>query len=160
MTTKIIIASPSKIALDFSYEGFNYYVTSLQPFVKIELREIKSQKTKVSLEKVELEGSAIIDFILSLKDKNRKVICLDEKGKNFTSLEFAKLINDFESSTVTNIVFIIGGNFGLSSKVREIADITLKLSSLTLPAHLCFVLLVEQIYRAYCINKGNKNYHK
>jgi len=84
------------------------------------------------------------------------VILLDERGENLTSPELAKLVDTKMQNQ--NVVFVIGGSFGVGAGVRERADFTWSLSKLVLPHQLVRLVLIEQIYRAQTI-KNNQNYH-
>lgn len=81
-------------------------------------------------------------------------IVLDERGKELTSVEFAKLIAD-----KNNLNFFIGGAYGLRDEFSQSLDFRLSLSKLTLAHQFVKILLLEQIYRAFCIN-SNHPYHK
>ncbi|AXP09530.1 23S rRNA (pseudouridine(1915)-N(3))-methyltransferase RlmH [Campylobacter hepaticus] len=81
-------------------------------------------------------------------------IVLDEKGKNLTSIEFAKLIQN-----KNELSFFIGGAYGLREEFTQSLDFKLSLSKLTLAHQFVKILLLEQIYRAFCIN-NNHPYHK
>lgn len=81
-------------------------------------------------------------------------IVLDERGKELTSIEFAKLIAD-----KNEISFFIGGAYGLNEDFTKSLDFSLSLSKLTLAHQFVKTLLLEQIYRAFCIN-SNHPYHK
>jgi 23S rRNA (pseudouridine1915-N3)-methyltransferase len=98
---------------------------------------------------LDLEKKAIIE---------EKYICLDEHGKNFTSIEFSKkVINFLEIEKVST--FIIGGSEGLPKNILKNSLFNLSLSNLTFPNQICRLLLVEQLYRSFEISKGSK-YHK
>lgn len=81
-------------------------------------------------------------------------IALDERGKELTSLEFAKMIQD-----KIELSFFIGGAYGLRKEFTEKLDFSFSLSKLTLAHYFVKTLLLEQIYRAFCIN-SNHPYHK
>ena len=84
--------------------------------------------------------------------KNAKVVALDERGKDMTSKEFARLLTE-------ETVFVIGGPDGLPESVKKDTAVLLRLSSLTLPHALAQVVLLEQIYRAATILTGHP-YHR
>jgi 23S rRNA (pseudouridine1915-N3)-methyltransferase len=120
------------------------------PF-KFDINQIDS-KDKFPADKQKIyEG----ELLLKSVQKSDFVIALEEKGKQFTSVEFASYI----TKTSRPIVFIIGGAYGLSDEVRNRADLILSLGKITMPHALARVVLVEQIYRAYTIDK-NHPYHK
>jgi 23S rRNA (pseudouridine1915-N3)-methyltransferase len=81
-----------------------------------------------------------------------KIVVLDERGKDLTSVQFAALLK-------SETVFIIGGADGLDESVKKQADLLLRLSSLTLPHALAQVVLIEQIYRGATLATGHP-YHR
>ena len=87
------------------------------------------------------------------------VILLDERGKNISSLEFAKMLsNGFVNSQ--NFVIVIGGAFGVSEELRQRANFVWSLSKLVFPHQIVRLILVEQIYRAQEISSGGKYHHE
>jgi len=84
--------------------------------------------------------------------KNARVVALDERGREFTTAQFAKLLD-------TPNAFVIGGADGLSEATKRDAAITLRLSAMTLPHALAQVLLIEQLYRAATFLTGHP-YHR
>jgi 23S rRNA (pseudouridine1915-N3)-methyltransferase len=87
------------------------------------------------------------------------VVALDSQGRQFTSEGFAKIIAGWELQGVRHACYLIGGPEGHSPKVLQAADLLLSLSQMTFTHDLTRMLLVEQLYRAYTINAGEK-YHK
>ncbi len=87
------------------------------------------------------------------------VICLDEKGKNYTSQEFAKFLQHISENATRTPCFIIGGAFGLDDTVRKAAQHKLALGPMTFPHELARVLLLEQLYRAEAIVRGVPYHH-
>ena len=87
------------------------------------------------------------------------VILLDERGKNISSPELAKIIsNGFVNSQ--NFVIVIGGAFGVSEELRQRANFVWSLSKLVFPHQIVRLILVEQIYRAQEISSGGKYHHE
>lgn len=84
-------------------------------------------------------------------------LCIE--GKQKSSEELAKAINDVTLNGKSNIVFIIGSSFGLSPEIKKLSDCRLSFSPMTFPHQLMRVMLLEQIYRAFQINNNGK-YHK
>lgn len=127
------------------------YLKRLSRFAKmsvIELSESKSDnKAEESLD------------ILSHIPKSSYVIALDVGGKRFSSEGFAEKISKLNVDGVSDICFIIGGSNGFDDNVRGAADLRLSFSDFTFPHQLMRVILLEQIYRAFKINAGEK-YHK
>lgn len=106
-------------------------------------------------ESVEVEGAVI----LKLVKKEDFVVLLDERGRDIDTPGFAKLLEKHIGQGTKRLVFIIGGAFGVSSAVKERADVTLQLSSLVFPHMLVRLILVEQLYRAVSIIEGGKYHH-
>ena len=86
------------------------------------------------------------------------VITLEIEGKQLSSLELAKRIEELQIYN-SNIVFVIGGSYGLHQQIKDRADFKLSFSKLTFPHQLFRIILLEQIYRAYKII-NNESYHK
>ncbi len=135
---KIRVVAVGKIPPHF-HEAQEYF-THRVPFLKV----VEARKKKT----VEEEGKEL------LKEAKGFIVALDERGKELTSVEFAKLL-----SSKANISFLIGGADGLSEEVKKRADFTLSLSKMTLQHDVARIVLLEQIYRAYLINKGSP-YHR
>lgn len=98
--------------------------------------------------------------ITSLIKKDDYVVLLDERGKDMKSEHLAELIENRMLDSVRRMIFVIGGAYGVSEEVRTRANYVWKLSSLVFPHMLVRVLLVEQIYRAFTILKGEKYHHE
>ena len=112
------------------------YQTYLQAFAKLELIEVKELKEIPT---------------------DRVTILLDERGKQMTSLAFAKWIGAFEDIGEP-LCFVIGGPFGISDELKGQAKHRLALSEMTLPHDQAKTMLLEQLYRAFTILRG-KSYH-
>ena len=87
------------------------------------------------------------------------VIPMCIEGKQMDSEELSKKLSDIGVSGQSNVVFIIGGSYGLSDRVKQKADYKLSMSKMTFPHQLARVMLLEQIYRAFKITQGG-TYHK
>ena len=113
------------------------------------------------LEIIELPDSDISkeeEYLLKNINQKDYVITLEIEGKQINSLELAKKIDEV-FITNSSITFVIGGSYGLSSKIKELSNFHLSFSSLTFPHGLFRVILLEQIYRAFKI-LNNESYHK
>lgn len=145
---KITLVAVGKLKEKFLIDGVAEYLKRLKPFVKFEIREVAEQKT------VEEEGKKM----LSQVPKENFLIVLDVAGEFLTSEDFAKKIADLNLRGVSDITFLIGGAFGLSSEVKNAADFRLSFSKMTFTHQMARLILVEQIYRAFKINRGEP-YH-
>jgi 23S rRNA (pseudouridine1915-N3)-methyltransferase len=149
---KLHIITVGKISKsDLEFPLIEKYV-KLSPF-KICFHEIEIKKKIDSpLKLMQLEAEEILKFI----PKSAYVISLDKDGNTLASEEFSKITN---STLSEDIVFIIGGAFGLDKAIKQVSHKLISFGRMTWPHKLAKVLLLEQIYRAYCITK-NHPYHK
>ncbi len=102
--------------------------------------------------------SAEADKLLAKLKPAEQVILLDETGRQFTSRELSRRVDDWQAAGA-DIAFIIGGPDGVSEEVFRRANLTWSLSSLTLPHGLARVLFAEQLYRAWSLTTGHP-YHR
>ena len=102
-----------------------------------------------------IEGNEIIKKIPS----SAKVVSLCIEGKLYSSEDMAKLLSDTALAGTSHIVFVIGGSYGLSERVKSRSAVRLSMSKMTFPHRLARIMLLEQIYRGYKINSGEA-YHK
>lgn len=157
----ITVIAVGKIKEKFYTDAIFEYAKRLSSYCKLEVLEVKDEKTPDALSSVEKqaildrEGSRIIEKI----PKGSKVIALCVEGKEKSSEELSELIGKTALSGTSKLVFVIGGSLGLSDKVKNMADLRLSFSKLTFPHMLMRVILLEQIYRAFTILEG-KTYHK
>jgi len=107
----------------------------------------------------EAEGKSILAKIEGLGRQQTYVFALDPRGKTLSSEGFAEKLAWIGLNGKSRVAFIIGGSLGLSDEVRKSADDLLSFSSMTFPHQLFRVMLLEQVYRAFKINAGEK-YHK
>lgn len=155
---EIVVLSIGKLSFPWIKDGVKEYESRLIKYAKfqsIELPDIKGAKT-LSKDKIkEEEGNLIIK---ELKPSDLVVI-LDERGQTLTSVEFANWIEKKNSSGKKRMVFVIGGPFGFDKKVYDRADIMIRLSSMTFTHEMARLILIEQIYRAMTILKGEPYHH-
>ena len=88
-----------------------------------------------------------------------KVVALEVEGKAMSSAELARFVGQCEDGAVGALVFLVGGAYGLPHAISQAAHVRLSLSAMTLPHRLARVLLVEQIYRAFTILRGEPYSH-
>jgi len=144
---KIKLVWVGKTKERFIDEGIKRYLNLLKPFGDVSVVEIKEEKGKDIHRMVEKEGQRILKL-------PTPYILLDEKGKGYTSAEFAEFLSR-RSSTPT---FVIGGAYGASESVRDAAECMVSLSKMTLTHEMARLLLVEQVYRAFTI-MHKRGYH-
>ncbi len=119
------------------------YLKKIKPFTKIEIIEIKEAKGNSAKEILKKEEKEIVPKIKG------NIIVLAEEGKLLSSEEFARIV---EKSP--EITFVIGSSYGISEAIKKKASVLLSLSKMTFSHQLARIILLEQIYRAYCIIKN------
>lgn len=150
----IKIICVGKIKEKFFKEALEEYQKRLSKYTKINIIEVED----VNLNNEELIKQKEKELILKHIDKKDYVITLEIEGKELSSIELSKKIQELETIN-PNITFIIGGSYGLDNEIKNISNFKLSFSKLTFPHQLFRVILLEQIYRAYKI-KNNESYHK
>ena len=130
---KLIVVGKTKEL--FIKQGVNEYLKRLQRFTKLEYLEVNN--------------------LSNLKLDNSFVVCLEIKGINYSSEELASFLN----KNINNITFIIGDEDGIPEDVKKKANLLLSLSRMTFTHEFTRLIFLEQLYRAFTINKGMK-YHK
>ena len=147
---KLLILSVGKEKDESTDEVRKYFEVKLLRYLPLEWMYIPHDSTK------EKEG----EKILATLKKDDYVVLLDEKGKDIKSEALAELIENRMVDSIRRMVFIIGGAYGVSKDVEERANYTWKLSNLVFPHMLVRVMLLEQLYRAMTILKGEKYHHE
>jgi 23S rRNA (pseudouridine1915-N3)-methyltransferase len=120
------------------------YLKRLSHFVKCEILEIKEGVNKTE------ESNRILKSL----NQNGFVVLLDERGKALSSQKLAEQLQKWQSSSLKEIIFIIGSHEGVNSEVARKAHFRLSLSVMTFTHEMARVILLEQLYRAFTITKG------
>jgi len=135
------------------------YLKRMVPYCKMKVTELREARLLQGEEEtVRLrEGESL----LNAADKSEKVyvIALDMRGKQQSSEKFADTLKKLALGGKSSLVFLIGGSLGLSEAVRKRADTVISLSEMTFPHQLTRIILLEQLYRAQKILRGEP-YHK
>ena len=155
---RICLLTVGKTDAGWVREGLETYSSRLSRYVPFSVNEIPELKNASSLSKAQVkekEGELIL-LRVTAKDT---VILLDEKGKEYSSSEFAKEVEKLISSG-NNIVFVIGGAFGFSDAVYARSDGKVSLSRMTFTHQMVRTIFVEQLYRAFTIIKGEPYHHE
>ena len=134
------------------------YLKRFSKGISIEIVDVKPGVRSKQTAKDEAAQAIEKDRLLTNTQKKSMLIALDEKGKSVTTKELAGMLDDWMSSG-DNIDICIGGADGLHPEVKQQASKILSLSSMTLPHAFVRLLIVEQLYRAHCINL-NHPYHR
>lgn len=125
------------------------------PFALIVIPELKNTKSLTSEQQKQAEGEMILRNITASTD----MILLDEKGKEFRSVEFADHIQK-KMSSGRDVVFVVGGPYGFSEAVYQRADGKISLSKMTFSHQMVRLFFVEQLYRAMTILRGEPYHHE
>ncbi|VIV22460.1 rRNA large subunit methyltransferase [Streptococcus pneumoniae] len=158
---KIKVVTVGKLKEKYLKDGIAEYSKRISRFAKFEMIELSDEKTPDKASKsenqkiLEIEGQRILSKIA---DRDF-VIVLAIEGKTFFSEEFSKQLEETSIKGFSTLTFIIGGSLGLSSSVKNRANLSVSFGRLTLPHQLMRLVLVEQIYRAFTIQQGFP-YHK
>jgi len=124
------------------------YAGRIKHYAKLELVELPHGRTKAA------EAKAILGKVKPAE----RLVALDERGRELTSVELSSFLADAQNRA-QDVSFVIGGDEGLDAEVTGRASLVLSLSKMTLPHRLARVVLAEQLYRALTILKGEP-YHR
>ncbi len=139
--------------------GIEVYKQRLKHYTKFELHTVDNSKlSKLNNKEQILQLEA--DLILSKLRERDLLVTLDEKGRTYSSIEFAEKLNQWMVRSPSKIIFLIGGSFGISEKLHARADTKLSISSFTFPHQLVRLIFTEQLYRAFTILKNEKYHHE
>ena len=156
---KITLLTVGKTDKDWVKQGMDIYVSRLKHYIPFSVVEIPELRNVSALTKDQIktrEGELILKNIRPTDD----VTLLDERGKQYTSVELAKVIQDKISYTGKDMVYIIGGAYGFSEAVYQRANSKISLSKMTFSHQMVRAIFVEQIYRAFTIMKGEPYHHE
>ena len=140
-------------------EGLDLYVSRLKHYVPFSLVEIPQLKGAASLSREQIrekEG----ELILRQVDPGDTVILLDERGKEYRSVEWAEALRKRLAHGGRGLVFVIGGAYGFSQKVYDRSDGLVSLSKMTFSHQMVRTVFAEQLYRAFTIIRGEPYHHE
>ena len=152
---KVSLIVVGKSTPDFVVTGVKEYIKRLKHYISFNYLELppgKGSKDSSSTKKKEAET------ILKKLQSSDTVILLDEKGKQFRSVEFSKYINNHMIRNTQHLVFIIGGAYGFDQKIYDRSASTISLGKGTYSHQLIRIMFLEQLYRSFTIIRGEK-YH-
>jgi 23S rRNA (pseudouridine1915-N3)-methyltransferase len=158
---KITIIAVGKIKEKYLRDALSEYTKRLSSYCKLKVIEVEDVKTpdkatdSINEQILYKEAQKIRRHIIA----DAHVITLEISGQSMDSKEFAAYLDKQGVSSVSHLLFIIGGSLGLHHSVSAQADLSLSFSALTFPHQLMRVILLEQVYRAMRINSGEP-YHK
>lgn len=156
---KITLLTVGKTDRDWVRQGLDIYVSRLKHYIPFTLTEIPELKNVSALSKEQIkvkEGELILKNVRPTDD----LILLDEHGKEYSSVQLAKILQDKISYECKDIVFVIGGAYGFSEAVRQRSNSKISLSRMTFSHQMVRAIFVEQLYRAFTIMKGEPYHHE
>lgn len=157
----ISLLTIGKLKEKYLKQGIDEYLKRLTAYAKVEVIELPDEKAPEQLSDIEMEQvkNKEGERLLAKISPDTYVIALAIEGKQRTSEELAEMIDKLATYGKSKIAFVIGGSLGLSKDVLNRADEKLSFSKMTFPHQLMRLILLEQVYRAYRINR-NEPYHK
>ena len=157
----ISIITIGKLKEKYLKQGIDEYLKRLSTYAKVDIIELPDEKAPENLSESEMEQVKLKEGerILAKVSEDTHVIALAIEGKMKSSEELAKDIDQLATYGKSKIAFVIGGSLGLSKEVMKRANGTLSFSKMTFPHQLMRLILLEQVYRAFRINR-NEPYHK
>jgi 23S rRNA (pseudouridine1915-N3)-methyltransferase len=157
---KLLVVAVGQRVPDWAQTAWEDYAKRFPSEIKLELKAIKTEprtnnKNTAALMQAERER---IEAAIQKEAKGTRIVVLDERGKNTSTLQLAARLTDWQLGG-TDVALVIGGPDGLAPEFKQTAQECIRLSDLTLPHAMVRVLLVEQLYRAWSVNAGHP-YHR
>ena len=154
---KIFILCIGKTHSSYLKEGIGIYLDRLKHYAKVEYLELPDVPNKGLLPEAlkQKEGELILKHLKA----DDLLFLLDEKGDEFSSREFAALLQKRMNSGLKQMVLVTGGAFGFSKEVYQRAEGKISFSRMTFSHEMIRLLLTEQLYRGFSILKGEGYHH-
>jgi len=156
---KITLLTVGKTDRDWVRQGLDIYVSRLKHYIPFILNEIPELKNVSALSREQIkvkEGEMVLKNIRPTDD----VILLDERGKEYTSVQMAGILQEKINHAGKDMVFVIGGAYGFSDAVYARANSRISLSKMTFSHQMVRTIFAEQLYRAFTIIKGEPYHHE
>ena len=156
----INIVCVGNIKENYLKDAIAEYSKRLSKFCNLNITELSDEKLPNKLNDSiinEIKNKECNKIIQTIK-KDSYIICLDLKGKEFSSEEFSKKIENIALNFNSSITFVIGGTLGLNEEILSLASEKVCFSKMTFPHQLIRVFLLEQLFRAFKIS-NNETYH-
>ena len=147
-----------KIHEPFVKEGIDLFTKRISNYYPVEWTIIPTHKNAPNFSENELKKKEA-EMVVALLDKGDFLVLLEETGNQMSSVELAAFIQTRANEGTKNIIFLIGGAYGVSDEVKKKAHYKWSLSKLVFPHQLVRLILSEQLYRACSINRNEKYHH-
>jgi 23S rRNA (pseudouridine1915-N3)-methyltransferase len=158
---KITIISVGKLKEKYLKQGIEEYLKRLTAYAKVDIIEVADEKAPENMSEAEMvevkrkEGERILSHV----GQDTYVITLEINGKMLTSEQLAAKMDELATYGKSKLAFVIGGSLGISEEVQKRSDYALSFSKMTFPHQVMRLILLEQVYRGFRINRGEP-YHK
>jgi 23S rRNA (pseudouridine1915-N3)-methyltransferase len=158
---KITIISVGKLKEKYLKQGIQEYLKRLSAYAKMNIIEVADEKAPETMGEAEMEAVKVKEGerILGNITPDTFVITLEINGRMLTSEQLAAKMDELATYGKSRVAFVIGGSLGLSKAVEQRSDLALSFSKMTFPHQLMRLVLLEQVYRAFRIVRGEP-YHK
>lgn len=156
---KITLLTVGKTDKDWVKQGMDIYVSRLKHYIPFSITEIPELKNVSALSREQIKAKEGELILKNVKPADNLVL-LDERGKEYSSVEFAKILQDKINYEGKDIVFVIGGAYGFSEDVYRRASSRMSLSRMTFSHQMVRAIFAEQLYRAFTIIKGEPYHHE
>ena len=153
---KIKIYSINKTREEYTISHEFEYLKRIKGHASVDIIEVCPKIKSSNPDEIKLQEAKAV---LGLIGDSDFLIALDEHGKNLSSVELSSFLSDKMTQGKSSFSFLIGGAYGLHDSVKKRANLLLSLSKMTFPHQLARLILVEQLYRAFSIMRGEP-YHK
>lgn len=156
---KIALWSIGKAHESYVKEGIEDFTKRISKYYPVEWKIIAPAKQTVNSVEADIKKQEA-QSVLNALTKDDYLLLLDERGKQMSSVQLASFLEARANNSVKQVVFLIGGAFGVEETVRQRANNTWSLSQLVFPHQLVRLILSEQIYRACTITRNEKYHHQ
>jgi 23S rRNA (pseudouridine1915-N3)-methyltransferase len=153
--TLLVVGKTTSAPIESLIQEYQKRLTNYIPFALQVIPELKNTKALTPDQQKQAEG----ELILRAVAQNADLVLLDERGKEYRSIEFADYIQK-KMSSGRDVVFVVGGPYGFSEAVYQRANGKISLSKMTFSHQMVRLFFVEQIYRAMTILRGEPYHHE
>lgn len=156
---KIVLLAVGKTDVNYWKDALNDYRERLIHYIPFEMEiipDIKNVKNMTEIQQKEKEGELILKYL----QPGDHAVLLDEKGKEFSSMQFATYIERKMHTVPKRLIFVIGGPYGYSDAVYKVVKERLSLSKMTFSHQMIRPVFIEQLYRAMTILRNEPYHHE
>lgn len=157
----VTLIAMGKLKETFYLSAAEEYQKRLKGYCNFHILELPEYRLPENPSKTEISAGLDkeAELILSKIPKGAWFCIFTPEGKTLSSPDFAEKLKDVKLSGKSSACFLIGSSFGISQKIKDMADFKLSMGPMTFPHHLARIMVLEQLYRAEAIQSGSK-YHK